>query len=103
MASNGAEPSAKLPPEWADLELSVRRLLDQHDALRARAERAEARCAELEASLQDFATGAVDPADVQKRAARLERENADLRDRLEQARERVGRVMERIRFAEESR
>lgn len=103
MASNGAESAARLPGEWADLELAVRRLLDEHDALRLRATRAEARCAEVENTLRDYSSGAIDPVDLQKRAETLERENRDLTIRLTQARERVGRVMDRLRFAEESR
>ena len=103
MASNGADSTGRLPGEWAELELAVRRLLDEHDALRARLARAEARSAELEGALHSFSTGAVDPVHVQKRAELLERENRELRGRLEQARERVGRVMDRLRFAEESR
>lgn len=103
MASNGADTVARLPGEWADLELTVRRLLDAHDALRVRAARAEARCAELEENLRAYASGSVDPVDLQKRAELLERENRELRARLGQARERVGLVMDRLRFAEESR
>lgn len=103
MASNGADTAARLPGEWADLELAVRRLLDEHDALRARAAKAQARCAELETTLQDYASGSVDPVDLQRRAEQLERENTDLRSRLAQASERVGRVMDRLRFAEQSR
>lgn len=103
MTSNGADVTPRLPGEWADLELAVRRLLDEHDALRVQLARTEARCAELEGALQSYATGVVDPVDVQKRADLLERENRDLRTRLDQARERVARVMDRLRFAEESR
>lgn len=103
MASNGADSANRLPDEWADLELAVRRLLDEHDGLRARASAAEARCVELETTLREYSSGAVDPVDLQKRTERLERENQDLRSRLTQASERVGRVMERLRFAEQSR
>ena len=103
MASNGADPTARLPREWDELELAVRRLLDEHDALRAQLSAAEARIAELEGALQNYSSGAVDPMDVQRRAELLERENVDLRRRLEQARERVGIVMDRLRFAGESR
>ena len=103
MASNAADTDARLPGEWADLELAVRRLLDEHDALRARTSAAEARATELEASLQAYSSGTVDAVDLQRRAETLERENRDLRNRLSQAGERVGRVMDRLRFAEESR
>lgn len=101
MASNGAD--ARLPGEWSELELAVRRMLDEYDAMKARLERAEARAAELETALQNFSSGSVDPVDVQKRAELLARENQELRGRLTQAHDRVSRVMDRLRFAEESR
>ena len=101
MASNGAD--ARLPGEWSELELAVRRMLDDHDAMKVRLADAEARSAELEGALQNFSSGSVDPVDVQKRVEMLTRENQELRRRLGQAHERVTRVMDRLRFAEESR
>jgi hypothetical protein len=103
MASNGADTTGRLPGEWSELELAVRRLLDAHGALQARLERAEARAAELESALQNFSSGSVDPVDVQQRAERLARENHELKSRLGQAHDRVTRVMDRLRFAEETR
>jgi predicted RNase H-like nuclease (RuvC/YqgF family) len=103
MASNGADVTGRLPGEWSELELAVRRLLDEHGALQARLTAAESRCAELESALQNFSSGSVDPVDVQQRAERLARENHELKGRLSQAHERVGRVMDRLRFAEETR
>ena len=103
MASNAADVTGRLPGEWSELELAVRRLLDEHDALKARLARAEARCVELESALQNFSSGSVDPVDVQKRADTLARENHELKSRLSQAHERVTRVMDRLRFAEETR
>ena len=101
MASNGAE--VRLPGEWSELELAVRRMLDEYDAMQVRLTQAEARCAELQGALQNFSSGSVDPVDVQKRVEMLSRENQELRRRLGQAHERVTRVMDRLRFAEESR
>lgn len=101
MASNGAD--VRLPGEWSELELAVRRMLDEYGAMKVRLERAEARCTELEGALQNFSSGSVDPVDVQKRVELLTRENQELRRRLGQAHERVTRVMDRLRFAEESR
>ena len=101
MPSNGAD--ARLPAEWSELELAVRRMLDEYDAMKVRLARAEERAAELEGALQNFSSGSVDPVDVQKRVELLTRENQELRRRLSQAHERVTRVMDRLRFAEESR
>ena len=102
MASNVAD-IGRLPAEWSELELAVRRMLDEYDAMKARLEKAEARCAELEGALRNFSSGSVDPVDVQRRAELLARENQELRSRLGQAHERVTRVMDRLRFAEETR
>ena len=102
MASNVVD-IGRLPGEWSELELVVRRMLDEYDAMKARLAKAEARCAELEGALQNFSSGTVDPVDVQRRAAQLARENQELRSRLGQAHERVTRVMDRLRFAEETR
>ena len=102
MASNVVD-IGRLPAEWSELELAVRRMLDEYDAMKVRLERAEARCAELEGALQNFSSGAVDPVDVQRRAQLLARENDELKSRLGQAHERIGRVMDRLRFAEETR
>src|SRR5687768_4627436 len=101
MASNGAD--VRLPGEWSELELAVRRMLDEYAAMKVRLEQTEARCNELEGALQNFSSGSVDPVDVQKRVELLTRENQELRRRLGQAHERVTRVMDRLRFAEESR
>lgn len=103
MASNGVDMTGRLPAEWSELELAVRRLLDEHGALKARLAAAEARCVELEGALRNFSSGSVDPVNVQQRADLLARENQELKSRLGQAHERVTRVMERLRFAEETR
>jgi len=102
MASNVVD-IGRLPAEWSELELAVRRMLDEYDAMKARLEKADARCAELEGALRNFSSGSVDPVDVQRRAEQLARENQELRGRLGQAHERVTRVMDRLRFAEEAR
>jgi len=91
------------PAEWDRLELAVRRLLDEYAACRRRAEAAERRVAELEAALRQVNAGAVDPFEMTDRIAALEAENASLRERLEQARAGVGRIMARLRFMEDDR
>jgi len=91
------------PPEWDRLELSVRRLLDDYDRWRRRARAAEQRVETLEATLRDVAAGAIDPAEMSRRIEALQAENRDLRERLDQARERVRRLVERLRFLEEDR
>lgn len=91
------------PPEWDRLELAVRRLLDEYAACRRRAEAAERRVAELEAALRQVNAGVVDPFELRERIAELEAENASLRERLEQARAGVSRIVARLRFLEDDR
>ncbi|HEX6940692.1 MAG TPA: hypothetical protein VF158_14850 [Longimicrobiales bacterium] len=89
--------------EWDRLELSVRRLLDDYERWRDRARRAERRVAELEAALRDVAGGELDPLAMAAQIEHLQAENRDLLDRLGQARARVARLMDRLRFLEEAR
>ncbi len=89
--------------EWDRLELSARRLLQEHADFRRRARRAEARVGELEGALREVAHGTIDPVDLQKRLQNAERENTELRRRLSEARERVRRIIARLRFLDESR
>jgi len=91
------------PAEWDRLELAVRRLLDEYAACRRRAEAAERRAAELEATLQEVSAGAVDPFELRERVDALEAENRSLRERLEQARAGVGRIVARLQFMEDDR
>lgn len=91
------------PVEWDRLELAVRRLLDEYTACRRRADAAERRIAELEAALQAVAAGAVDPLELRERVAALEAENRSLRERMEQARAGVGRIVARLQFMEDDR
>lgn len=97
---NGAERSAT-PQDWERLELAVRRLLDNQDMLRRRAQAAEARVCELEAGIAEVTAGRLDPVQLAQRAEQLERENRALEDRLAQARDAVQRILSRLRFAEE--
>ena len=89
------------PPELDRLELNLRRLLEAHDALRARAESAEARVAALEGAVRDLAAGSIDPTQLASDIERLEAANRELRDRLQRAHESVERIRARLQFAEE--
>jgi predicted RNase H-like nuclease (RuvC/YqgF family) len=103
-SSGGARiPRVTPPAEWDRLELAVRRLLDEHATCRRRAEAAERRAAELEAALQQVTGGAVDPLEMNARIEALEAENRALRERLEQARRAVGRLLARLDFLEADR
>ncbi len=88
------------PPEWDSLELSVRRLLETHDALRRRTQTAERRVRELESALGRVSSGALDPLQLSERAAVLERENRELIDRLARANALVERIAARLNYLE---
>jgi hypothetical protein len=92
-----------VPAEWDRLELGVRRLLDDQKIWRRRARTAEERVAELEATMRDLSTGALDPSLLSGRIQTLEEENRSLRQRVDLAREAVRRVLGRLQFLEDDR
>lgn len=101
MSSVAPSPAALHSAEWDRLELVVRRLLDDYDRWRRRAVAAEARVRELDAALREVTEGKLDPLALAARIEALERENGALRERLGEARERIDRILSRLRFVEE--
>jgi hypothetical protein len=97
---NRATPSA-LPPEYAHLEVAVRRLGDELAGYRARAQLAEARAAELERALKAVSGGDFDPISLRDRVRALDQENKDLRRQMVQAQDRVRRLIARFDFLRE--
>ncbi len=87
--------------DFTRLETAVARLLERMDGLRERTRAAEARVQDVEELLRRFTRGDDDPARLVERLKATERENADLRARLEQGREGVERLLARIRFLED--
>lgn len=85
------------------LDATVKEAVARLEALRLRAEAAERRSDELEVLLRRFTQD--DGAAVRSlaRLGALERENAQLRERLEQGRAGVERMMARLRFLEDQR
>jgi hypothetical protein len=81
---------------FRELETLVRNLGDELATMRRRALLAEARLKELE-SMESGGKGAVQPK-LADRIARLERENAKLRDRLDKAKERSKVMLDRVHF-----
>jgi hypothetical protein len=78
-----------------ELEQLIGALGDEMAGWRRRAHEAEARCRELEARLQ---APEVVAAPAAQTTAALERENAELRRRLEAARVRTRQLLDRLRF-----
>lgn len=89
------------PGELDRLEREVRRLLDAHDALRRRADEAEARAGEVEAAMQQLAGGDLDPVALADEVERLTARNRELHERMEAAHAAVERMLARLRFAGE--
>lgn len=103
MSNAAPEPATPTVPGWDRLELTVRRLMAEHEALQKRALAAEKRVGELEAALQDVKSGRLDPLAASERARALEEQNRVLSDRMGKAREMVERILGRIQFAEDDR
>lgn len=93
--------SGVLPEEYLRLEASVRRLLDEAAGYRARAHVAEQQAKELERTLRDLSSGALDPLKMKEGLRRLEEENAELRQRLVAAQDRIRRLIARFDFLRE--
>lgn len=97
-SENGAERAA-----LQALEGAVGKLLDQVRALSTRVEKADARRDEVEDLLRRITAGDENPAQLHGRVRDLENENADLRQRLDEGREGVERLLAKIRFLEDQR
>jgi hypothetical protein len=91
------------PAEFDRLELTIRRLLEAHDAWRDRAHAAEARVAELQAMLDGMKEGRFDPVALAEEVRSLRAGNGALRERLQRADETVQRMLARLQFVEEGR
>lgn len=91
----------ELPREYLRLEAAVHRLLDEAAGYRARAQVAEERAAELERTLRDVSTGALDPVELRNGMEKLEQENQELRRRLVAAGDRIRRLVARFDFLRE--
>jgi predicted RNase H-like nuclease (RuvC/YqgF family) len=96
--SNGA---AAVPEEFVRLEAAVARLLEEGAGLRARAQMAERRAAELERTIRDLSSGGLDPLKLKRGFQELEEENQELRRRMVTARDRIRRLVARFDFLRE--
>ena len=102
MSSDAAESDGTaLPDEYGRLESAVRRLLDEVAGYRDRARVAEDRATELERTLRDLDTGALDPVEMRQGLRRMETENQELRQRLVAAQDRIRRLIARFDFLRE--
>ena len=95
---DGARSAPTLPDEFVRLDRSVRRLLDDVAGYRARAQVAERKATELERTLKDVSTGALDPMKLREGLRKLEEENKELRRRMVQAQDRIERLVARFDF-----
>lgn len=103
-SNDGAEPAVATDAASRQrLEAAVRRLLEEHAALRRRAAAAEGRVRELESALNALSTGQIDPLALSDQVRSYERDNRILTKRLSQAREAVERIQSRLQFLEGER
>jgi hypothetical protein len=91
------------PPELDRLELSIRRLLEAHDAWKQRARVAEARVAELESTMTSLSTGGLDPLALSEQVRALQERNRQLQSRVERGGDAVQKMLARLQFVEEGR
>lgn len=103
MSNSGDEDQVPDRAALQALERAVGQALDRLEALRLRAEAAEAKAHDLEALLARFTEDGDSAGRMIERMKALERENADLRRRLDQGRDGVDRILARIRFLEDQR
>ncbi|MBW3535219.1 MAG: hypothetical protein KY453_08405 [Gemmatimonadetes bacterium] len=96
--SAGAEQSA-----FRALDAAVGRTLGELERLRSELAASRKRRAELADLLEGFGKGDRDPVEMAARLDVLEKENADLRERVARGREGVERLLARIRFLEDQR
>jgi predicted RNase H-like nuclease (RuvC/YqgF family) len=102
VSSDAAEPGAEgLPEDFTRLEAAVGRLLEEVAGLRARAEMAESRAAELEKTLREVSSGGLDPMKLKSGLRRMEEENSELRRRMVAAQDRIRRLVGRFDFLRE--
>jgi hypothetical protein len=87
----------------ARLEAAVLRALERIRQLEGQLGDAQRRTGELDQVLARITAGEVAPSSLLESVRALEGENADLRQRLAGGRERVERLLAKIRFLEEQR
>jgi hypothetical protein len=92
-----------IPPELDRLELTIRRLIESHEAWQKRAIAAEARIRELEEAIQEVSAGRLDPVALGEEVRLLEERSTSLQDRLVRAHTAVERMMARLQFTAEER
>lgn len=92
-----------MPEEYNRLELAVRRLMDRYEFWRRKAQTAERKVAELQATVKRLSSGGLDPVELQRQTDELAAENERLRGRMGQAYNRVRKLVDRFDFLEEER
>ena len=93
--------SAQSPEDgFSRLQEAVDRLVEELGRARSRANAAETKTAELAKLVERFTGNEVEARELVSRLKSVEEENEDLRNRLEQGREGVERMIARIRFLE---
>lgn len=89
--------------EWERLDGAIRRLLEEHQAVRERLEASQRRVRDLESALNAVSTGNLDPIALSEQVLTYERDQRALVKRLTQARAAVERIQSRLQFLEDER
>lgn len=95
---NGAKPERAALDA---LERAVGHTLDRLASLNDRVARAEGKGAEMEELLRQFTGHEVEPGQIVTRLRILEEENTELRERVDEARAGIERLLAKIRFLED--
>lgn len=96
-AGNGGQPE---PGGFSVLERAVDHAIDQLSAMSQRVESVEAKNTELEELVRRFTGDELEADQIVTEVKGLEKENVELRDRLNQGRDGVDRLLAKIRFLE---
>jgi len=101
VSSPGSEDERPELAARARLEAMVGRLVDQLRLHRERGDRAESRVRDLEGLLARFARGEEDPARMALRLDELRQENLELRERMNEGKNGVERLLSQVRYLDE--
>ena len=96
-AGNGGQPERE---GFSVLERAVDHAIDQLSAMSQRVESVEAKNTELEELVRRFTGDELEADQIVTEVKGLEKENVELRDRLNQGRDGVDRLLAKIRFLE---
>lgn len=103
MSTSGSSNASPERAALQSLDGAVGAVIDELTRLRRAVEERDARIREMETLLAELSDGDESPVRMRRRLDHLEVENGELRQRLDEGREGVERLLAKIRFLEEQR